>query len=213
MAQAGLLAVAAILAGTGVAGAGEDDRRPVAIRVYNTAISSKDLGVAIGEATSAFDAAGLEVSWTDCSAGGSREVAGAAGCHRPVGSELVLRLHRRAGGDAAQVGDTRAAAGFASMGYSLVHVERPSFASVYVDVVRAVARDAGVDAMVLLGRAMAHEIGHLLLNSDRHADEGLMRARWSRVELRRRDDRAWRFSTDEAVVMRDALAARVRPAD
>ncbi len=36
---------------------------------------------------------------------------------------------------------------------------------------------------VILGHAAAHEIGHLLLGSNSHSPQGLMRARWSRQDL------------------------------
>ena len=60
----------------------------------------------------------------------------------------------------------------------------------------------------LLGRAIAHEIGHLLLDTNQHASTGLMRATWSRSELRRDKPADWHFLGDEADTMRTALATR-----
>jgi len=81
------------------------------------------------------------------------------------------------------------------MGFSLVGTAdaAPFLATVYVDRVRSVSRAAHIDARRLLGLAMSHEIGHVLLNSNTHAASGLMRAEWSLSELRRNDARAWHF--------------------
>ena len=70
-------------------------------------------------------------------------------------------------------------------------------ATIYYDRVLHVARRAGLDASDLLGRAMAHEIGHLLLRVPGHNRSGLMRAVWTDAELaqNRRDD--WSFTDAE----------------
>jgi hypothetical protein len=67
-------------------------------------------------------------------------------------------------------------------------------ATIFRDQVRRVARRAGVDHGELLGRALAHEVGHLLLRAPGHSDEGLMRAVWTDAELagNRRED--WLFA-------------------
>jgi hypothetical protein len=56
---------------------------------------------------------------------------------------------------------------------------------------------------------MAHEIGHLLLATNHHAATGLMRAAWSRAELRHDTTADWEFLSDEADTMRTAIATRV----
>ena len=99
------------------------------------------------------------------------------------------------------------------MGFTLVSRRpehyRPVLSTVFPDVVALVARDAGVDARRLLGYAVAHEIGHLLLNSPQHSSAGLMRALWSRLELQERRTGDWVFSNAEAETMRLAVAARI----
>ena len=81
------------------------------------------------------------------------------------------------------------------MGFSLVNLEKgvPFLATVFVDLVASISRSAAVDFRRLLGWAIAHEIGHLLLNTSRHADQGLMRADWSRGELRQNKATDWAF--------------------
>ena len=65
----------------------------------------------------------------------------------------------------------------------------------------------------LLGRAIAHEIGHLLLGSAEHPRSGLMRALWSHDELRGLKPAHWGFSTREAAQMRQTLRGKSRTAD
>ena len=96
------------------------------------------------------------------------------------------------------------------MGFSLVGNPdaAPYLATVFVDRVESVARGAGIDERRVLGLAIAHEIGHVLLNSNTHASSGLMRADWSRNELRRNDSTAWRFLETEAAHVHSSALGR-----
>ena len=60
----------------------------------------------------------------------------------------------------------------------------------------------------LLGRAMAHEIGHMLIGTPGHARFGLMRAVWASSELRRGLPFDWVFSRSEGSELRRRLMAR-----
>jgi hypothetical protein len=81
-------------------------------------------------------------------------------------------------------------------------------ATVYEDRVARLAAETGADPAVLLGRAIAHELGHLLLASNRHARNGLMRPRWSVDEIRRNQGRDWAFAPADAALIRERLARR-----
>jgi hypothetical protein len=100
-----------------------------------------------------------------------------------------------------------------SLGFSLVDVELGSgtLATVFADRVADLARLAGTDAGRLFGRAIAHEIAHLLLGTTRHADSGLMRGTWTTGELRRDRPRDWILMSGDIVRMRRGLAIRERP--
>jgi hypothetical protein len=140
----------------------------------------------------------LELIWTSC----SRRNDESPGCRRvPWPGEFIVRL-----GAAPSVTPQRSVA----MGYALVGREgtAASFATVYEDLVRLVARRAGVDQRRLLGRAIAHEIGHLLLNDNQHANNGLMRAGWSQAELRLNKPSDWTFGEDEGWRMKAALSEK-----
>ena len=56
----------------------------------------------------------------------------------------------------------------------------------------------------LLGRVLAHEVGHLVLPDHSHSDQGIMRAN---VGVRSKSDRE--FTTEQAVVIRSILSAAV----
>ena len=99
------------------------------------------------------------------------------------------------------------------MGFSLVRIAgaTPFLSTVYVDRAESVARVAGTDRRRVLGLAIAHEIGHVLLDSNTHSDAGLMRADWSRHDLRRTDGAAWHFLESEAAHVRASALERRSP--
>ena len=79
----------------------------------------------------------------------------------------------------------------------------------YVDRVYSVAQGAGVEAHRVLALAIAHEIGHVLINSNTHASSGLMRADWARHQLRAKDAAAWHFLDTDAEKVRAAALERL----
>jgi hypothetical protein len=92
-------------------------------------------------------------------------------------------------------------------------------AYVFVDAVERLAGAHVVDASLVLGAAIAHELGHLLLPDGAHSGLGLMRAQWGRAEVRAADGGNLRFSPHELSQMRaqlpapagEPLLARFRP--
>jgi hypothetical protein len=91
------------------------------------------------------------------------------------------------------------AAAAGSLGYSVVdsRQKRGTLATVFVDRIRMAALRTRLDPARLLGRAMAHEIGHLLLGTTGHSRAGLMRARWSDLDLRRDAAADWLMSPED----------------
>ena len=75
-------------------------------------------------------------------------------------------------------------------------------ATVYVDRVERLARGSNGDLGTLLGRAMAHEIGHLLMGRTAHAAAGLMRPRWTRAEVARNARPDWSLAAGDLRVIR-----------
>jgi hypothetical protein len=59
-----------------------------------------------------------------------------------------------------------------------------------------------MDARLLLGYAIAHELGHLLLASNTHNTRGLMRPIWRDDELRSKRSADWNFTPQEVAAIR-----------
>ena len=95
------------------------------------------------------------------------------------------------------------------MGSSLIDpvLQAGRLATVYVDQVDAMARRSNTDRVAILSRAIAHEIGHLLLGTTEHTRSGLMRGIWTAEELRRNQVEDWQFSPFQRTVLRARLAA------
>ena len=181
-----------------------DGRARVQVRVYDGAVMPvADQSVALRAAAGVLAAAGIDITWVECGRSGS--AMNPAECDAPLAQdELAVRLP--------SLPAVITAHGELSLGYSLVDVPASAgaLATVYVDRVEWLARQAGVDGATLLGHAIAHEIGHLLLGTNAHGAAGLMRAIWSRGELRRDDPADWLFTPAESLAMRRALERRGR---
>jgi hypothetical protein len=172
------------------------------VRSYNNfGVPVADLAAAREEAQDVLQQAGVNIVWADCWVVDREPVSVPARCQEPVGGDIVLRLQKTQETDRSK---------FVSMGFSLIGTPdaAPFLATVYVDRVLSVARGAQIDARRVLGLAISHEIGHVLLNSNTHAASGLMRARWSINELRRKDAGSWHFLDSEAAHLRTAALDR-----
>ena len=201
----GLVAALSIIPRIATAESGDSAGRPVlVVQTYNSdTVARRDLRAARDVAESIFADAGIAVSWVDCDTT-IQKPDDVVRCNPPIGTGNVVLRIRRSG----LVDGNR----YSSMGYSVVNRETggapPVFSTVFADRVASTARSNSVDAKRLLGYAIAHEIGHLLLDNPRHPDGGLMRAIWSGIELRRNRTTDWRFAHAEAETMRSAVTAR-----
>jgi hypothetical protein len=199
-------AVGILMAGGGSAvGAQAETARSasIVVRTY-TQDSERDMRAARRTASSTLERAGIEVGWVECALPDEATRASTI-CNSPLGwNELVVRI--------LPAGTADARAYLSTLGAALVDVDRGigAIATVYTDRVRSLAENAEVDVALLLGRAMAHEIGHLLLGTNQHASRGLMRAAWSGADLRRNLVTEWFFAAREGDVMREAIASRFR---
>ena len=78
-------------------------------------------------------------------------------------------------------------------------------AYVLFDRITRVARAARSDVTDVLGRVMAHEIGHLMLPDGSHSGSGLMRADWNIKELHRPRHSAFEFTVPQGEAIRRRL--------
>ena len=161
------------------------------VRTYNNAgVTAAEMTRARGVASVILEGARLQAVWRDC----------ASACDDAPGPrELIVRIVAAPQGIVAN-----------SLGCALVDLQdgAGTLATIYSDRINMVASRTGVDAGTLLGRAVAHEIGHLLLGTARHSASGLMRAFWSDRELERGMTADWTFSPDEVEGIVRSFAAR-----
>jgi hypothetical protein len=138
-----------------------------------------------------FATASIDVAWTMCEPGT---------CLKPSAEALKVRI---------VLSPDRNEVNSGILGHALIDSRAHSgvLATIFLDRTQRLANDLGIDHRVLLGRAIAHELGHLLLGTSTHG-VGLMREVWSYDELlgERRGD--WVFNPLDASAIRNRLARR-----
>jgi hypothetical protein len=172
----------------------------VSVRVYDMAgIGVATTSTALATAEAALRSASIAVDWHNCAV-----PAATAPCVTPPTNVYVVRIVRTA--------DARGR-GPQPLGEALVDMTTGSaaFATIYFQRVHHLSRSAGADEARVLGYAIAHELGHLLMASHVHSDQGLMRPQWRERDLRRLRHADWQFSAEDAAAIRDRVeSARVR---
>ena len=166
-------------------------------------VPAADRHEAIRIASRALAAAGAQTDWALCDDAVRRPAD--ARCFNPPGpGDLIVRLlHSPAvlpGVDSSSA-DT--------FGYAVIDrvAGRGTLATVYPDRTEDFAQLAHALSSDILGRAIAHELGHLLLGGLAHDKEGLMRERWLVAEARRNFGRDWAFTKADATRFGRRLAA------
>ncbi len=81
-------------------------------------------------------------------------------------------------------------------------------ADAYFQSVQDLAGRHQIDAEVLLGFVIAHELGHLLLGPG-HAPDGVMRARWNISELKALRQRWLQFNRSQRLQIQHELQPRI----
>ena len=180
-------------------GVGAEPPAALTVRLYNTSgIPTPELLAARGAADSILRDTGLNVVFRHC----RRPVLPQDPvdlCDEPLKpSEVVVRVINAPAFNAT----------LHPVAYGVTYVVRETnrgwLATVFSDRIGQAAARVGVEPGTLLGRVMAHEVGHLLLGSDYHGEAGLMLAKWPDALLTRKGEE-WRFSMLEAVRMHRVL--------
>lgn len=70
-----------------------------------------------------------------------------------------------------------------ALGYALPDAEIGVSAMIFCDRIERFQESGEIDLPTLLGHAMAHEIGHVLLGTTEHSPAGIMKARWSQADF------------------------------
>jgi hypothetical protein len=177
---------------------GSAETRRVVVRVYETGIGDLALRTAaIHTAASIVEMAGVIVEWYDCTDNGRRPVCQDA---RRSGNFIARIMPALTPGAPLRKPSVEALGAQSEreppLGFAVVDPDTHAgkMATVFHDQVEAVARRTGVARSELLGRALAHEVGHLLLGVRGHSRTGIMRAVWTDDELTRDRPDDWVFA-------------------
>jgi hypothetical protein len=193
-----LVATTFVAVTSGTLEAAHPSRPPlVTVRVADlTSTPISHVKAALKEAGRLIAGASVSVDWTIC------DMVDLSGpCSSPMArGERFVRI---------VAAPARLIAGRVRLGYAVVDPTANTgvLATVYLDPIAKLTSDGPVDETTLLGRAIAHELGHLLLGSNAHSHSGLMRAVWTLDELRRNRESDWTFSEREAATIRRSASA------
>jgi hypothetical protein len=169
----------------------------ITVFVINRAeVAESLLANASGQAGRILQKAGINSRWVNCPK--TPDSFQAADCAQQLKTgELVVRIVPR--------GRTVSESIF---GVSFLTDDRGAYADVFFEPLRHVCevnRDLSLAAM--LGSVMAHELGHLLLGSNAHSQDGIMQAHWNAEQLHRLVRGNMRFTPEQATKMRSRLEA------
>jgi hypothetical protein len=187
--------------------AASEEKLLLHVHVYNLAnISKKDLDRALENTSHILAAAGVLAVWelgdvlspeghiADIS------VAGTADRRMDDRGFLVVRFVR---GLPASVLP-------GALGVSRPSAQIGGHVNVFYDRIEAVARTVQPGAVKILGSALAHEIGHVLLGSEQHSLNGIMKGVWTRADYQHLATRPLEFQSHEADVLREEVSRRAQ---
>jgi hypothetical protein len=170
----------------------------VTISVHNDAgIPFGILLQAESEASRIFRQSGVEARWLNCSLppAAAEDPAECATADFP--RHLQLRIARRS----LNLNEF-------AMGISYLSADGTGcYADLFFNRAQLIHEISHVSVPTILGHAIAHEIGHLLLGTNSHVPTGIMRAQWQPADLASASKGTLLFSLLESQEMRNRLAA------
>jgi hypothetical protein len=173
------------------------------VRVYDmTRLSASDWFYARAELTRIFAAVNIKLAWEkgDPNAAEARltdlSVPVGDWSAVPITDVVSIRLVPTAPGSNDD----------STVGVALPYARQGVHVTMFRDALEQTARSSNVNFGKLLGSAIAHEIGHVLLRSSGHSSSGLMRAKWDQFQYRMIDNCGVGFTDAE----RDRLRANLR---
>jgi hypothetical protein len=176
------------------------------IHVHNPAnASSRILDKATERAAETLTAAGVEIVWQfrpadEPGASMTDQHAASAQKHEPdLRDYLVIRILPRFP-DYCLPG---------VLGYSLPDARFGPHVVLFFNRIERASLLNDVDVATVLGYAMAHEIGHVLLGSSEHSPGGIMKARWSMLDYENAAEGYMRFTPQQADVIRGRASIRL----
>ena len=177
----------------------------ITIRIYDYAgIEPRLLQRARQQAAKIMERAGVTSRWQKCRTS-EKETEHDASCAQRAGA-AVIQLRVYPANMAKKIATAGIQFGFflpSDRGFGVI-------AGVYLDRILDFAQLMGLDAEIVLGHTMAHEIGHLLLGSKSHASQGIMRPTWGARDIHLAKTGALGFTDAQAERMQAQVAARLQ---
>ena len=168
------------------------DPTPLAVAIHDSAaVDAAVLDSARARASAVFARAGVRVDWV-------KESGAAAGFR----VQVLLRARNAQSAPGQQ----------RIMGVALAADAHRAVLSVFFDAVTDVARRYGAPVGDVLGIALAHEMGHVLLPPPSHSPDGIMKASWEGDDLRHALNGELAFSNAQAEEIRTRLRRNLGPA-
>jgi len=169
----------------------------VRVAIYDDVkLSEKVLAHSEDEATRIFQRAGVTTLWITCKSSKTTSKPDVQ-CQDPPGlRHLALRIVPRAW----KTSDSIFGVAFLSENGT------GAYGDIFYDSVEKLHRDWGVSVPRVLGHVMAHELGHLLLGSNAHSRDGIMRPSWHGNELQRASKGTLLFSAEQAQTIRGRIS-------
>jgi hypothetical protein len=169
---------------------------PVTVSIHNdAAIPSGVLLQAEAEASRVFQHAGLEIRWLNC----PLPAAGPVDPAQCEAADFPLHLQLRIAKHSLNLNEF-------TMGVSYLSADGTGcYADLFYNRAERLHEISRVSLATILGHAIAHELGHLLLGTNSHSLVGIMRARWQPTDLASASKGALLFSTIESRAMKNKL--------
>jgi hypothetical protein len=180
-----------------------DGGQSVTVLLYNDAgVPGPVLSSAEREAQRVFRMAAVETLWLNCGEGGKTR----PDCGGTWGTDVfvmhIVVMHIVSKG-----------ASFKNDIFGIAFLTPGSsgkYCDVFYDRIEGMHRNSGASLPRLLGNVAAHELGHLLLGSNSHADLGIMSPRWQEKELRQLGMGGLLFTPQQAARMQESIAAKIK---
>jgi hypothetical protein len=204
MARIDAVAVGCLVAVVGAASSSTARERQNAGAVIEVAVSNlasvsgTTLAAARAKAGAFLASAGIESAWIDFS---TRAATDAATQARAAFKVRVLVRPRQAAWEPGKV---------KVMGVSAAGDSTGGIVSIFMDAVEEVALRHGVSVWDMLGLALAHEIGHVLLPPSAHSVFGVMKGDWNGDDIRAAVLGELRFTDAQGSLMREKAGAALR---
>ena len=170
----------------------EPARLSVRVIIHDSASVPVDiLETARNQTAAAFARAGIDLNWSS-----------AGNCRSDDDARFCIQVLLRPRNSQSAPGKGRI------MGMALAADQLGAVLSLYFDAVTDVARRYGSSRGDVLGLALSHEMGHVLLPPPSHSSTGIMQASWEGDDLRHVLSGDAAFTEEQVRAMRSRLASR-----